>query len=76
MIEYVKGLTDIKSRFCSHRSNCFNNVFENASAVVFNKHLIKSFLENYVSHSNLKLQSILLDIKDERITNIMRAFAI
>ena len=69
-IEYVQGLTDIKSRFCSHRSNHFNNVFENAS-----EHHVISFLESYVSHSNLKLKSILQDIKDEKIMNMMRAFA-
>ena len=74
-IEYVQGLTDIKSRFFSHRSNSFNNVFENASALIFHEHHITSFLENYVSLSNLKLKSILLDIKDERIMNMMRAFA-
>ncbi|GFS24279.1 hypothetical protein ElyMa_003411500, partial [Elysia marginata] len=74
-LEFLDGFQDVKSRFCSFRANRFNNVFENASAIVFHQHHIVSFLEDFVSHSNLKLKSVVMDLQDERIMDMMRAFS-
>ena len=73
-IKDVEEQTNLKSRFCSQKCNRSNNVFDNAFTVVFHKHHIINFLDNSVSHSNMKLKSILLDIKDERMVNMMRLF--
>ena len=73
-MSFLEGLAgNVKSRFSSFRSNRFNNTFDNASAIIFNRDHIIRFLENYCTHSNLKLKSILLDILDERVINMVSA---
>ena len=57
----------IKSTFSSYRTNRFNNLFQNATALLRHRHDIFTFLNEFVSHSNLKLQSIIADLQDERI---------
>ncbi|GFS12825.1 hypothetical protein ElyMa_003121000 [Elysia marginata] len=74
-LEFLDGFQDVKSRFCSFRANRFNNVFENASAIVFYQHHIVSFLEDFVSHSNLKSKNDAMDLQDEKIMDMMRAFS-
>ena len=58
-----------KSLFSSYRSNRFNNLFQNASALLFHKSDIELFINEYASNSNLKLQSILEDLSDIKILN-------
>ena len=59
------------SKFTSYRSNRFNCLFQNATALLFHRDDIISLLNEHLSHSNLKLQSILADLADEHImTNI------
>ena len=53
----------IKPAFTSYHCNRFNNLFQNATALLFHRHHIKQFLDEFVSHSNLKLQSILADLE-------------
>ncbi|GFO13157.1 craniofacial development protein 2-like [Plakobranchus ocellatus] len=53
-----------KSLFTSYRRNRFNNVFFNATALLYHLDDLKTFLKDYVSHSNNKLESILLDLED------------
>ncbi|GFO35080.1 hypothetical protein PoB_006158500 [Plakobranchus ocellatus] len=65
-----------KSTFTSFRSNRFNNLFENASAVVFHHKDVFSFLLDHCSHSNLKLKSIIADLQDSRILNIVAAMSL
>ena len=73
-LSFLEGLAgNVKSRFSSFRSNRFNNTFDNASAIIFHRDHIIRFLENYCTHSNLKLKSILLDILDERVINMVSA---
>ena len=71
-LSYLEGL-QVKSRFCSFRTNRFNNIFENASAVIFHRLHIISFLETFVSHHNLKLKSVLMDAKDDNIMEMVNA---
>ena len=58
------SMKGVKSKFTSFRSNRFNNLFVNASAIIFHKDHIKTFLDEYVSHNNLKLKSIVSDLND------------
>ena len=57
----------ISSQFTSSRGNRFNNLFENSPALIFHHQHIIDFLQNHVPNSNLKLQSIVYDLKDSRI---------
>ncbi|XP_012946168.1 uncharacterized protein LOC101863077 [Aplysia californica] len=63
----------IKSKFTSYRNNRFNNVFDNSSALLFHREHIIDFLTKSVSHENLKLLSILEDIKDDNIMAMVSA---
>ena len=65
-----------KSKFTSSRGNRFNNLFENASAVIHHYDDVLSFLVHYCPHSNLKLKSIIADLKDSRIINIIAAMSL
>ena len=62
-----------RSLFSSYRSNRFNNLFQNASALLFHKDDIELFLNEYASNSNLKLQSIVSDMSDKRVLNSVAA---
>ena len=66
---------EVKCRFTSFRGNRFNNLFDNSSALIFHKHHIPDFSENFASNGNLKLQSILLGLKDKKIVSITCAMA-
>ena len=46
---------EIKSQFTTYRSNRFNNIFENAVAILAHKDHCLHFLQNCISHCNLKL---------------------
>ena len=60
---------DINSLFSSYRSNRFNCLFQNASALLFHRDDIEPFLEKYAFQSelNLKLKSILSDLRCDKI---------
>lgn len=47
----------LKSLFCSFRSNRFNNVFENACALIAHKDHIVDFVDNFCSHSRVTRSS-------------------
>ncbi|GFR88386.1 hypothetical protein ElyMa_000768900 [Elysia marginata] len=64
----------IKSTFTSYRANRFNNLFQNATALR-HKDTIYLFLNEFVSHSNLKLQSIVADLEDPRIITSISALS-
>ncbi|GFN87124.1 hypothetical protein PoB_001363000 [Plakobranchus ocellatus] len=66
----------IKSIFTSFRSNRFNNLFENASAVIYHHSSVLSFLSDYCSHCNLKLKSIIADFEDVRLVHIIAAMSL
>ena len=62
-------------QFTSYRSNRFNNLFQNATALLHHKSDILLFLTEYVSHSNLKLQSVVADLKDKRVMSGIAALS-
>ncbi|GFO21205.1 hypothetical protein PoB_004771000 [Plakobranchus ocellatus] len=66
-------LHEIKSQFTSYRSNRFNNIFENAVAILAHKDDSLHFLQNCINHSNLKLQSICSDLQDQKLLSIIAA---
>ena len=74
-VAYLESLGK-KSKFTCFRSNRFNNTFENASAIIHHKDDMVSFLTDYVSHSNRKLESILQDLADERIVALVQSIAL
>lgn len=76
--EWVAYLDSIgkKSKFTSFRSNRFNNTFENASAIIHHKDDMVSFLTDYISHSNKKLESILQDLADGRVVALVQSVAL
>ena len=57
------------SLFSSYRSNQFNNLFQNATALLSHWKDIELFITEYAGHSNLKLQSVIADLQDNRIIN-------
>ncbi|GFS12830.1 hypothetical protein ElyMa_003121200 [Elysia marginata] len=68
---------NITSRLTSYRLNRFNNLFENAAAVLYHKaHVVDFMIDNNCTHSNLKLKSIVADLKDKRIVAIVWAIAL
>ncbi|GFN81346.1 PiggyBac transposable element-derived protein 4-like [Plakobranchus ocellatus] len=69
------SLKDIQSKFSSYRSNRFNNLFQNATAVPHHRQHVPIFLNEYVSHSNLKLKSIFEDMSDKRVISNIAALA-
>ena len=62
-------------QFTSYRSNRFNNLFQNATALLHHQSDILLFLTEYVSHSNLKLQSVVADLKDKRVMSGIAALS-
>ena len=66
----------VKSQFSSYRSNRFNNIFENAVALLFHYEDCFSFISDWVSHTNRKLQSICFDLRDATIMSIINAIAL
>ncbi|GFO41302.1 hypothetical protein PoB_006780700 [Plakobranchus ocellatus] len=66
----------LESLFTSYRCNRFNNLFQNASALLCHKQDIQVFLQEYASHSNLKLQSVLADLQDPRIINSIASLSV
>ncbi|GFR67967.1 hypothetical protein ElyMa_005596700 [Elysia marginata] len=67
---------EIISKFTSFRGNRFNNVFENAEAVIHHKQHIKDFLSNYATSKNKKLSSIEKDIDNINLVSIVGAIAL
>ena len=65
-----------KSSFTGYRSNRFNNIFENAVAVLHHRAEALHFLQDCASNSNLKLRSICYDLHDLRILSIITAIAL
>ena len=57
-------------------SNRFNNIFENAIALLFHFEEIPHFLNDCASHMNKKLQSICFNLQDENIVSIITAIAL
>jgi len=56
-----------KSVVQSYRGNRFNNIFEGARQIMYHKDDIIDFLTNHIESPNLKLQSILLDLKCDTV---------
>jgi len=56
-----------KSLIQSYRGNHFNNIFEEARHIMCHRNDIIDFLSNHFVSPNLKLQSILLDLKCDTI---------
>ena len=67
---------EFKSQFTSFRSNRFNNIFENAIALLFHFKEIPHFLNDCACHMNKKLQSICFDLQDKNIVSIITAIAL
>jgi hypothetical protein len=63
------SLTQKNSMFSSYRSNRFNNLFQNSTAFLFHMHDIQVFVSQYSPKPNLKLQSVIAEVKDSRIIN-------
>ena len=65
---------DVKSYMTSFRSNHFNNFLEGAAAIVHRAEDMKTFFsQGFLSHSNLKLQSVELDVNDPRVLALLCA---
>ena len=71
---YVKQNNE-KSRFTSYRSNRFNNIFDNSSALLYHRDMILKFLKDMVSHENTKFKSIIMDLEDPHIISMVSAIA-
>ena len=67
---------NIVSKFSSHRSNRFNNVFENAFALVCHHEHVVDFLTNMLSGENLKLQSVVADLQDPNVLSLIGAMSL
>ncbi|KAK3774837.1 hypothetical protein RRG08_018828 [Elysia crispata] len=66
----------IKSKFTSYRSNRFNDLFQNATALLYHRLHVPIFLNEYASTSNLKLMSIVEDLGDKRIISNIAALSV
>ena len=67
--------TGVKSTFTSHRSNRFNNVFENPVFVKAHQKDAIHILLHRVSHSNNKLLSIVYDLQDKTVMSFVAPIA-
>ena len=67
-------LQKMRSLFSSFRSNRFNNLFQNATALLAYRKDIELFITEYSSHSNLKLQSVIADLQDNISTIAVLSF--
>ena len=63
----------VRSKFTSYRANRFNCLFKNAFALCFHRDHVIKFLEDLVSHSNMKTQSVLADVKDDKVMAMVTA---
>ncbi|KAI0223811.1 hypothetical protein LSAT2_025070, partial [Lamellibrachia satsuma] len=64
----------MKSHMTSYRGNRFNSFFEGAAAIVHHEEHIKTFFsQGFLSHTNLKLQSVEADINDPRLVALLCA---
>ena len=61
--------------FSSYRTNRFNNVPHNCTALIKHKDDIIDLIENKCSHANLKLASVLDGILDNNIVSMIAAVA-
>jgi hypothetical protein len=66
----------ITSLFSSYKGNRFNNLFENAVAVILHREHIVNFLDNCCSHRNQKLKSVLEAIGNAKIMSSVLAVAL
>ena len=64
-----------RSEMTSYRSNRFNCYFEGAAATIFHQEDIIAFLQDGVSHLNLKVQSVEADLQDQRLVTLLSAVA-
>ena len=66
----------IASQITSFRGNRFNNTFEGAAGIIHHLKDILSFVTEYADESpNLKVQSVLADLQDEKIVTMIAALA-
>ncbi|KAL8589985.1 hypothetical protein ACOMHN_007010 [Nucella lapillus] len=66
-----------KSLLTSYRSNRFNCFFLSAAAVVHHQHDMKNFLHGgSLGHSNLKIESLAEDLKDDHLLALVCAVAL
>ncbi|KAK6169717.1 hypothetical protein SNE40_020712 [Patella caerulea] len=65
-----------RSEIISYRSNRFNNLFLGAVSIVVHRNDIIDFITNYTENPNLKLQSVLADVKCDVLYNQVLALAI
>ncbi|KAL8580974.1 hypothetical protein ACOMHN_017540 [Nucella lapillus] len=66
-----------KSLLTSYRSNRFNCFFLSAAAVVHHQHDMKNFLHgSSLGHSNLKIESLAEDLKDDHLLALVCAVAL
>ncbi|KAL8610059.1 hypothetical protein ACOMHN_045457 [Nucella lapillus] len=66
-----------KSLLTSYRSNRFNCFFLSAAAVVHHQHDMKNFLHGgLLGHSNLKIESLAEDLKDDHLLALVCAVAL
>lgn len=65
-----------RSQIISYRSNRFDNIFIGALSFVIHHDDIIDFLGNYIDSPNLKLQSVLLDLKSDNIYHHLLALSL
>ena len=66
-----------KSCMTSYRSNRFNSYFLGAAAIIYHLDDIRSFLsKGYLSHSNLKIESVAADCGDNTLLALVCAIAL
>ena len=65
----------VKSRMTSYRSNRFNSYFEGAAAIIHHRRTLVSFFQS-LGHSNLKTQSVEVDLADNRLLAFVAAVAL
>ena len=65
----------VRSKFTSYRANRFNCLFQNAFALCFHRDHVIKFLQDHVSHSNMKTQSVLADVKDDKVMAMVTALS-
>ena len=68
---------DITSCVTNYRSNRFNNFFQSAAAIVHHHDQMKTFFTNgYLSHTNLKIESVAADLQDDNLMSLVCAVAL
>lgn len=69
-------LKNISSSFSNFRSNRFNNIFENACALIIHKDNILDFLQNFSTIKNKKLSSVQDAVQNSKILGTVLAVGI